>query len=219
MSEYRTKIGSKFGHKEISFALNDHSGIDPSWLINHFETSIAIGKCYKSDETIQVGWMFVLLKESRTGDLEIWEPQFDSIPIKWLTQVNNTLRHLILQKSVAELMGIEPVFPSLLHFGLASKSFLSDRKETAFFMSREISTGNDSGWRFSIHKETSDEKKPHSLFELSFYSPLIVPFLALPPASSILKDEKELVVTCRESSVNSKQSDLLHKLTQSGVLV
>ncbi len=54
--------------------------------------------------------MLTLLKEAADGELEVWEPQFDSMPIKWVRGVNNTLRHIILQKSVAEILGCEPAF-------------------------------------------------------------------------------------------------------------
>lgn len=219
MSEYKTKSCHQFGQKEIVVYTDSQSGLDPSWLVGFLEKSVAEGRRYKSGETIQVGWMVLLLKENESGGLDLLEPQFDSIPIKWTLGVNNTLRHLILQKSIADLLKVEPEFPSLRQSGLASKSFLLTRNQQEFCMKRVISIGNDSGWQFSTISFVNQDAEFRSLYELSFYQMAIVPFLALPSGACIAKSSDELVIELAETSVSSKENPLLLEIAQSKILI
>jgi hypothetical protein len=217
MTEYKTKGCHQFGHKEIVVSFDSQSGLDPTWLVRFLEKSVAEGKRYKSDETIQVGWMVLLLKENQVGSLDLWEPQFDSIPIKWTIGVNNTLRHLILQKSVADLLRVEPEFSSLRQSGFASNSFLATRNQSGFRMKREASVGNDSGWQFSVTSFVNQDAENRSLYELSFHQMAIVPFLALPSGACIIKSVSEITVKWARTEVSSKESQLLENIAQSKI--
>jgi hypothetical protein len=219
MIEYKTKFCHQFSQKEIVVSIDSQSGLDPSWLISFFETSVAEGKRYKSNETVQVGWMVLILKETESNNLELWEPQFDSIPIKWTRGVNNTIRHLILQKSVAKLLNVDPVFPSLRHCGQASDSFLSNQTESKFYMKRGSPFGNYSGWEIADTSFSNQNKEYRSLFELSFHQMTIVPFLALPIGVSVTKKGNDIAIEWGEIKVSSKQSALLNELAQSEILI
>ena len=207
MPDYRTKAIFPSGQKEIIINVSDESGIEPDWLLNFFEQSIKEGARFKPDETVQIGWMLTILKESTNGALEVWEPQFDSMPIKWTRGVTNTMRHIVLQKSVAELLGCEPNFPSLRQAGITSQMFLD--KPNEFIMSREI-TGGDSGWMFrDAHEEITEATacEYKSLYELSLYCMQIIPFLALPDGAKVTKRHRETILELGSKKVSSSQSE------------
>jgi hypothetical protein len=218
MPAYRTAVGHEFAHKDISIILGDDTDLNPQWLIEFFEDSIKKGKQFLAEETIQIGWMITTLKENSRGDLEIWEPQFDSIPIKWTKGANNTLRHLILQRAIAGLFGHEPVFPSLRQAGIASSSFMND--STEFTMNRDAPSGNHSGWRFiSNNDNRKAESALKSLFEISFYCMRIVPFLALPPGVVITKRQEVTTVRLGEKTISSANNEILARIAHAEILV
>ena len=158
-----------------------------------------------------------MLKPNEQGDLEVWEPQFDSFPIKWTQGVNNTLRHLILQKSVTELFGSEPDYPSLRQAGLTTSGFL--KASNHWTMSREQASGNDSGWLFSTLNQTRDDGELKSLFEISFYHMEIVPYLALPRGARIEKSDGVIEIQFAAKRITSNENDLLCRLAKSPILV
>lgn len=129
MANFRTQKCSKFGHPEILLHLADDAQMDPEWLIGFFENAVSTGGKFKPDDTVQIGWMIDKVQQNSEGDLEIWEPVFDSIPIKWVRGIDNTIRHLTLQKSVAELINMEPVFPSIIQAGTVVGKHLGELPE------------------------------------------------------------------------------------------
>lgn len=219
MIELKTKSCRQFGQQEIVVCLDSQSKLDPKWLLDFLEKSVSEGRRYKPNETLQIGWMILLFKGNESGDLELWEPQFDSIPIKWTRGANTTLRHLILQQSVADLLKVEPHFPSLRQSGLASLSFLTAQGPLEWRMKRGRSFGNDSGWEFATSSFENQEAEHRSLFELSFHQTAIVPFLALPSDTCIVKMGTDIVIEFAGVSVNSKESPLLHKIAQTEIFV
>ncbi len=219
MTEYRTSLCGAFGQQEISLSLKAKSGIDPSWLVAYFESEVRTGRRFQSGETVQIGWMIVMLRSSATGELEVWEPQFDSLPIKWTKGVNNTLRHLIIQKSVCEQFECEPDFPSLQQAGIVAPRFLESTD--TFTMSRDQSVNNDSGWVFSVPNEPVrlGDGEFRSLFEISFYHTEAIAFLAMPAGASATKSNGVIEVTWNRRSLSSQNNELLKKLSESPSLV
>ena len=145
MREFRTTKCHAHGHPEIAILLDENSDLSPDWLISFFEAEVGNGQRFQADETVQVGWMLTMLRASSDPHcLELWEPEFDSLPINWCRGATNTLRHLIIQQSVCEELGVEPNFPSLREAGVASPCF--GNSDGSFTMSRDESDGNDSGW-------------------------------------------------------------------------
>lgn len=218
MIEFRTNLGRQPA-REIIVPLDERSGLEPKWLLKFFEDAVARGQCFSANETVQIGWMLVMLKENDQHDLEIWEPQFDSIPIRWIRGANNTIRHLILQKSVADLFQVEPEFPSLRQAGIASQSFLTTPSEHGFRLARQLPEGNDSGWSFDTPANSGDMPEFRSLFELSFHHPEIVPFLALPSEAIVLKKGDQITISLREKTLNSAQNKFLQSLSSVSVWV
>jgi hypothetical protein len=219
MLEFSTNLRRQFAHQEIVLHLDKQSGLDPKWLVDFFQTSVAKGHRFLPNETVQIGWMVVILKENEKHDLEVWEPQFDSIPIRWIRGVNNTVRHLILQKSVAGLLQVEPVFPSLRQAGLVSRAFLIGKDEAEFHMIRESFEANYSGWRFSLPTLAEDSSELCSLFELSFHRTGIVPFLALPPGAVVVRSKNHIAIELNSITVESSSNELLQELAAVSIWV
>lgn len=216
MSLFRSLNCHKHGHPEFSIFVNDEAGLDASWLLSYFESEVQGGKCFNPEETVQIGWMVVILKSGSSGDLEVWEPEFDSVPIRWTKGVNNTLRHLILQKSMADVFGTEPDFPSLRQAGMMTEAFTNSE---GFSMVRRESEGNISGWEFSTFDGSGDPFELRSLFEVSFYHPDVIPFLALPPGAIVHKNTDSIKVVVGDQTATSATNIFLDGLTKMTVFV
>jgi len=214
MLENHTTLCQTFGQPEIVLALDDQFGFDPVWLIDFFEKSVAGGRRFKANETVQVGWMLLLLKASGSNTLDAWEPRLDSFPIKWVRGIDNTIRHLILQKSVAELFKVEPAFPSLRQSGLATKYFLTLNGESRFRMVRLSDFRNDSGWRFDGVDEADQDEECHSLFKLSLLQRNIIPFLALPKGAKVTKIQNTIQLEFEGVILNSHDLPFLQELAR-----
>jgi hypothetical protein len=216
MIEYRTSSCHRFGHPDIIAAIDESSHLDPSWLTSFFDDGVANGKVFRTNETVQIGWMLTSLKQIESGALELWEPQFGALPVKWVRGVNNTIRHLILQKSIAELFSREPVFPSFRDAAFVTTSFLAASDEPDFTMYRQQPSGNDSGWRLDIIPGTNSGVL-QSLLELSFHHAIIVPFLALPTATLVSNTSDEIVIEHAGRRITSNQNQLLAELHKSKI--
>lgn len=210
MAAFRTSGCERFGQKEIVLRLSDDAQMVPTWLLNYFTESCAAGKQFKAEETFQIGWMLTKLKENPEGDLELWEPRFGPVPIEWVSGINNTLRQLILQKSVSALFHQEPHFPSITHAGSVADSFSSRSGE--FYMRRVSPVASDSGWQFSARKESAPTFKLHSLFEIASLRPSIIPFLALPTGAHVESTRTETAVEWNGIQISSNENELLRRL-------
>lgn len=217
MANYFTKTCGTAGHPEIGFAFSEESNPSVDWLLSYFESEVANGRRFQAGETVQVGWMIVELKEAPENSLEIWEPDFDSMPIRWCRGVNNTLRHLVLQKSICDEIACEPDFPSLRQPSVISPNFLTTPND--FVMSRDLAVGGDSGWVFHEPGYSGNEGKFVSLFEIALYHMEIIPFLALPPGTSVIKSGGVIEVTCVNKQISSRTNSLLGKVAKARILV
>jgi hypothetical protein len=156
-----------------------------------------------------MGWLMLMLKATDAGELEVWEPRFGAIPIIWERGASKTYKQLIVQKSVAELLGVEPSFPSLRQAGVISPDFIGTKN---FQMFREAPNGTDSGWLFTTEQNTSSDGRLASLFEIASKRPEIIPFLALPASSSALLEDGHVKVTHGNDEVSSDSSELPRRL-------
>jgi hypothetical protein len=209
MVKFKTENGERFGQPEIVLILDDEAQMEPRWILDYFQDSVAAGKRFRVGETVQIGWMVAKLFETADGELEVWEPRFQSVPIQWVRGINNTLRHLILQKSVAELFQKEPVFPSVLQAGIVVSPVWEQQGQLC--MLREEPMQNDSGWRFSRDESERPGGQFRSLFEIGCRFPLLIPFLALPPGGSVICAQ-DLSVKYRGTIISSRDSELLKRI-------
>ena len=138
------------------------------------------------EQTVQVGWSVLEICQRNDGTLALFEPDFQSMPVRFVDGVSNTLLHLFLQKSVAESLGLvgELAPPSLRESAIVCTEFGSTE---GFVMSRVTAKAADSGWFFGCGSAAHDHQSPDGLRRVSLYEAVIrhddrtIPFLALPP--------------------------------------
>ena len=94
MEKYRLEFRSIYNHPNLIVLLSSATASMSTWLSDYFATKIRAGTVFRSGNTIQVGWMILILREDEIGDLEVWEPGFNKMPIEWVEGASNTLRFL-----------------------------------------------------------------------------------------------------------------------------
>jgi hypothetical protein len=159
--------------------------------------------------------MLVQLREGRES-LEIWEPDFDAIPIRWCRGVNNTLRHLTLQRAVCEALKCEPVFPSIRQAGITSPCFLESR---SFTMSRDLIAESDSGWAFAERGYAGSKGEFISLYHIALQKMSIIPFLALPEKSLVQMEPGLIEVNLGNIVISSRDNVFLSQLASAPIIV
>jgi hypothetical protein len=197
----------------VSLPSGPSFGANP--ILSYFEDEVRKGKVFQADETVQMGWLMLMLKATDAGELEVWEPRFGAIPIVWERGASKTYRQLIVQKSVAEQLRVEPSFPSLRQSGVISPDFMGAND---FQMFREAPNGTDSGWLFTTEENSSSDGRLASLFEIASKRPEVIPFLALPASSSATIKDGHVKVTHGDDEVSSDSSELLRRLSQSDLI-
>jgi hypothetical protein len=184
-----------------------------TWLLDFFESEIRRGVSFRSDETAQIGWRSVLLRQSDDESLAVLEPRFGSMPIDWIEGANNTLRDLLVQKEVCDQIGAEPNFPSMLQVGTVSPTFLENSEELE--VSRYDEVKQDSGWVFRERAYAGSQGDFCSLYQIGMMVPRVVPFLALPENSVVTLTEHFVQISMPEVTISSVDNELLQRLLTS----
>jgi hypothetical protein len=177
-------------------------------LLGWIEEEVAGGRRFLPEQTVQVGWAALQIRQRADGTLALFEPDFQSMPIRFVDSVSNTMLHMLLHKWVAESLGLaeELAIPSLQESAVICSDFGST---DGFIMSRLTPQGADSGWFFGCNNETHDHQTVDTLQRISLYEAAvrkddrIIPFLGLPPDTliafreavpSFFGGEKELTI-------------------------
>lgn len=211
----KTNFRRLAAHPNIIVSLPSGPEFGAGPILSYFEDAVRQGTVFRAGETVQMGWMILMLKSTETGDLDVWEPQFGEVPIVWERGASKTYRQLIVQKSVAEQLSIEPLFPSLWQSGVISSDFIGAKN---FQMFRKSPNGTDSGWLFTTEENTSSDGRLASLFEIASKRPEVIPFLALPASSSVMLKDGHVKVTHGNDEVSSDSSELLRRLPASDLI-
>lgn len=182
-------------------------------IITYFETQAQAGVRFRDEQTVELGWMLLLLRQV-DNVLEVFEPDFACMPIRWCRGVNNAIKHLHLQRAVCDLFDCEPLFPTMRQAGVISPKFF-DRN--GFNMSRDAPADSDSGWVFAESGYAGSEGKFCSLYQISLQKPEIVPFLALPDSSRVTIRPGFREVTFNSITKSSTNDDDLQKLAVSNL--
>ncbi len=213
MERHRGYFLERYGHPNISVDAGSAYRAGAEWIVNYLEEQIRGGTVFRSGETIQIGWLTVLLGISEGSDLELLEPNFDSVPVKWVLGVNNTVRHLTIQKEVCDQVAADAYYPSMQQSGIVSPNFLCDHQ--VFELSRDDIAGNDSGWVFREEGYLGSNGAHCSLYQVASAVPKVVPFLALPCGSTVKRTRTDLEVSTTHAKISSTDNAFLKRLLRS----
>jgi hypothetical protein len=212
MTNIRWDFRGRYQHPNIVVLVDMNLEFAIAPLQSYFEDQIRRGVVFRAGETVQIGWMIVMLKENSEGDLEVWEPRFGTVPIIWERGVIKTYSQLIIQKTVCEKIGVEPLIPSLMQSAVASPEFTSGR---SFRMYRAETAGTDSGWMLTSEGNAGEGGKLISLFEIASNRPEVIPFLALPIGALVVRTDGKIRIEYTGKIVDSDSDDFLRKLINS----
>ena len=209
MADFITDNSLNISQPRIRFSLADDCALPAQWLLDYFANGLANGAHFAPGQTVQIGWMIVQLQAAEEGVLEVWEPDFQVFPIRWIRGVNWTLRHVILQRSICDELKCEPEFPSLRHSGVMSRGFKISKD---FKISRDTPNAADSGWVFMEPGYSGTQGEYQSLYQLALWNMRIVPFLALPPGTPVTRLDNEIEISRGVETLAKQQSKLLQRL-------
>src|SRR5262245_53933273 len=91
---------SEAGHAEFRFSVDEAVVIEPdiTFFREALERWVLDGERFNDGETMQFGWSTLMVRLAEDGRLSLCEPDFQSMPIKWVETVTATLQHLRVQK-------------------------------------------------------------------------------------------------------------------------
>jgi hypothetical protein len=221
---YETSQCSKYGHPEFQFRVTNKAvpaediQLFRSWL----EESVANGKRFKTEETLQVGWMITKLASGPNGRLVITEPDMKAIPIKFVDSLDNTLRHLRSQKDSVESLGKEVAlaFPSLQQSAVVHKNYRAAREIIFERLDRaEGDRADDSGWWLLDPSDQAggqnvDNFTKISLYQLAIDRPDLVKFLAVPRGYKIAISSERIMAFNGSHQVQFLEGSFLSELNK-----
>lgn len=210
MSELRAKL-QKYGHPDVIVGVDPRWSKLADWLPSFFAEEVHNGVRFAAEQTVQIGWSLLKLAASPDGNLSVFEPDFETMPIRWVEGVNQSVRLLAVQRAVCDDCQVDPVFPSILQPASSTEVMPADDQ---FTMVRSEAEGNHSGWTF--HGRSDAGMRLLSLYEAATINRAIVPFLALPARSVVERDGKALSVSIAGRHYTSGSSDLLSRLAERG---
>jgi hypothetical protein len=212
MTDFTSNFRDRYQHPNMVVSIDAELEFAAANIQSFFEDQIRNGTKFRAGETVQLGWMIVMLKADSEGNLEVWEPRFGTVPIIWERGVNKTYRQLIVQKTICEKADVEPIFPSLMQSGVVSLDFASAR---SFRMYRAEAEGNDSGWMFTGEGIVGEGGELKSLFEIASSRPEVIPFLALPAGATVVRTGEKIQIEFEGKVVDSDSNDFMGRLLKS----
>ena len=211
MKDYCTTSIDKFPHQKIVVSVPAALEFAARSLLRYFEEEVSHGTTFRADETVQIGWMLVMLKSGTQGNLEVWEPDFKTLPVTWIRGATTTCRHLTVQNEVCRQLGTEPNFPSLRDSAMTSPGLSGSH---GFVMFRQAVDGPSSGWNFTDEGQTDVAADVCSLFQIALKAPIIVPYLALPSGTSVIHSGSSLSITLEGRTISSESNGFLERLLE-----
>lgn len=189
---------------------------DLDWLVRFLEDTVKCGDKYVPQQTVQIGWMITLVRSREDQTLGLWEPDMQRVPIAWVDSVTTTLRHLRLQKDVAESLGLGEriLFPTVQQSAIVARGFESG---SSVIMERTEPTPSDSGWFIGSAEHGVDHNDPANLRRVSLYEvgcgrPDVVMFLALPPGTRVLLHKRSACVWLDGRTLSTQPGSFLDTL-------
>ncbi|HEV2696301.1 MAG TPA: hypothetical protein VG347_25680 [Verrucomicrobiae bacterium] len=186
------------------------------WLLKWIESGVVGGRRFRPEQKVQIGWSWLEVRQRSDGTLAFFEPDFKSMPLKFIDSVTNTLLHLMLQKYVAESLGLEGeiTIPPLVHSAIVCDVFGSTK---GFIMSRVAPNASDSGWFFGCDNESHDHDSSAVLRRVSLYEAAvckddrIISFLGLPSDITVEFDGDAPCFSWKSHKIPIRPGSYLHK--------
>lgn len=187
------------------------------WFGQLLQDMASSGSRFEPGQTMQAGWSVVRFELADDGVLEFREPDFRSMPVKWVPGLSTTLVHLALHKEIVE--SVLPV-EELAIPGMRQSCVACSRIgiEPGFYMDRSDPRGEDSGWFFGCLKQDHDHQAPANLIKMSLYEIVVrriraaLPFLAMPLGSLVLLDLGRRSVSRYDLELEPKPGSLLSRM-------
>jgi hypothetical protein len=187
------------------------------WFGGVMQRMASDGSRFESGQTMELGWSVVRLEAAHDGVLEIREPDFRSMPTKWLPGVSNSLVHMALHRDIVE--SVLPVDEMAIP-GMRQSCIVCNETgdEPGFFMDRTEPRGQDSGWFFGCLHRGHNHETPANLLKMSLYELVVrraraaLPFLALPTGSMVALDVGRRSVSRYDIGLEPKPGSLLSRM-------
>jgi len=187
------------------------------WFGQLLQDMASGGSRFEPGQTMQAGWSVVRFEVADDGVLEFREPDFRSMPAKWVQGLSTTLVHLALQKEiVASVLPVEELAIPGMRQSCVTCSRIGS--EPGFYMDRSDARGEDSGWFFGCLKQDHDHQARNNLISMSLYEAVVrrvraaLPFLAMPPGSLVLLDVGRRSVSRYDLELEPKPGSLLSRM-------
>jgi hypothetical protein len=206
MTELRAKL-QEYGHPDVIVGVDSRWLELADWLPSYFTEKVRNGVQFAPEQTVQIGWSLLKLAATPDGNLGAFEPDFETMPVRWVEGVNRSVRLLAVQRAVCDECRVDPIFPSILKSAFSTAIIPGVDQ---FTLVHSEAHGNHSGWTF--HGSNDAGLHLLSLYEAATMNEAIVPFLALPAGSVVERDAKVLSLSVAGRHYSSGSSKLLSSL-------
>lgn len=151
------------------------------------------GSVFRPGQTFQIGWMITQVHQHDATHLTLFEPDMESMPIKWTPGITHSLRTLMLQLFMLDSVNLRSQMQpaSAMHSLIACTRYT----ERDFFMHRMTQPdASDTGWFVGCLDRSHNHNAPANLTRVSVYEAYLRQrgaqgFLSLPVGSMIVFDQ------------------------------
>lgn len=207
MTVLRTDLRKRYNHPDILIQVDDSWVQLADWLPRYFTEQVQQGVHFVPGQLVQVGWMLLRIEDNAEGCLFVSEPDLKSMPIQWSVGATRTVRLLALHRAICDELCVNLEFCSLRE-ALSTTTEVPPNNE--FYLTRTEAEGSNSGW--ILHRHNEAELRLMSLYEAALINNAIIPFLALPTGSAVVRNEDRLTVSVGGLELSSESSPLFRHL-------
>ena len=186
-----------FDHPEFRLEA-DEASVPPTYLTataRTIEEMVAGGSVFRPGQTFQIGWMVTSVCRDGGGRLTLHEPDGRAMPIRFVPGLTHTLRTQMLQRFVADSLGLwaELDLPSVRQSAVVCDRY-ADRGGGLIAARSEPTDDADFGWFLGCGDDAHDHNDPAHLRRVSLYQawldrPDIQGWVGLPRRVSVLLND------------------------------
>ena len=201
-------------HNHAEFVLEVDSSAVPQQhidqLIETLEGMVERGSVFSPGQTLQVGWMITQVQRHDETRLTLFEPDMQSVPVKYVPGVTETLRQMMLQLFVIDSLGVarsDMEIPSIRQSAVVCDKY---QEASGILLVRgKAQDRSDSGWFIGCLDKDHDHKKIQNLTKVQLYDAFlnrkaIQSWMAFPSGTfialqqdeppQVFRDGKELMI-------------------------